>query len=111
VSSREWRHRVEDILDAIQEIQSFVDGMTVEQFRADAKTLKAIAADLMIIGEAVNHIPDNVQESHPGIPWPVMRAMRNRLIHVYFDIDPDILWDTVHNDLPPLVQPLRILLN
>ena len=52
MSSREWRHRIEDILDAIMEIQSFVAGATLEQFKTDAKTVKAVAADLMIIGEA-----------------------------------------------------------
>ena len=43
-------------------------------------------------------------------PWVLMRAMRNRVVHVYFDVDPDILWDTVHNDLPKLVDPLKRLL-
>ena len=74
--------------------------MTIEQFKTDAKTLKAVAAELMIIGEAANHIPDDVQDAHEDVPWVVMRAMRNRVVHVYFDVDPDILWDTVHNDLP-----------
>jgi uncharacterized protein with HEPN domain len=90
MSSREWRHRIEDILDAITEIQSFVAGATLEQFKTDAKTLKAVAADL-IIGEAANHVPDEVQEAHTDVPWLVMRAMRNRVVHIYFDIDPDIL--------------------
>lgn len=110
MSSREWRHRIEDILDAIAEIQSFVAGTTLEQFKADAKTLKAVAADLMIIGEAANHIPDHVQHENGGVPWFVMRAMRNRVVHVYFDIDPVILWDTVQNDLPTLIGPLKRLL-
>ena len=110
MSSREWRHRIEDILDAIAEIQSFVAGLTVEQFKTDTKTLKAVTADLMIIGEAANHVPDDVQEAHTDVPWLVMRAMRNRVVHVYFDIDPDILWDTVQDDLPRLVDPLKKLL-
>src|SRR4051812_36742620 len=102
MSSRAWRHRIEDILDAIAEIQSFVAGATQEQFRTDAKTLKAVAADLMIIGEAANHVPDDVQDANVDVPWVVLRAMRNRVVHVYFDIDPVILWDTIHNDLPKL---------
>lgn len=110
MSSREWRHRIEDILDAIAEIQSFVAGATQEQFATDAKTLKAVAADLMIIGEAANHVPDDVQEANADVPWLVMRALRNRVVHVYFDIDPLILWDTVQNDLPKLVDPLKRLL-
>jgi uncharacterized protein with HEPN domain len=110
VSSRKWQRRIEDILDAIAEIQVFTAGATLEQFRTDAKTLKAVAADLVIIGEAANHIPDDVQEAHHDVPWVLMRAMRNRVVHVYFDVDPDILWDTVHTDLPKLVDPLKRLL-
>ena len=110
MSSRKWQRRIEDILDAIAEIQSFSAGMTVAQFKTDAKTLKAVAADLIIIGEAANHIPDDVQEAHEDVPWVLMRAMRNRVVHVYFDVDPDILWDTVHNDLPKLIAPLKGLL-
>lgn len=110
MSSREWRHRIEDILDAITEIHTFTEGATLEQFSADAKTLKAVAADLMIIGEAANHVPEDVQEAHQDVPWFVMRAMRNRIVHVYFDIDADILWDTVQHDLPNLVEPLKRLL-
>jgi len=111
MSSRKWQRRIEDILDAIVETQAFVAGATFEQFRTDAKTLKAVAADLMIIGEAANHIPDDVQEAHDDVPWVLMRAMRNRVVHIYFDVDPDILWDTVHNDLPKLVDPLKKLLS
>ena len=59
---------------------------------------------------AANHIPDDVQDANQDVPWVLMRAMRNRVVHVYFDVDPDILWDTVHNDLPKLVDPLKRLL-
>jgi len=64
----------------------------------------------MIIGEAANHIPEDVQEAHADVPWLVMRAMRNRVVHVYFDIDANILWDTVQTDLPDLVGPLKKML-
>ena len=110
MSSRKWQRRIEDILDAIAEIQAFTAGATLEQFRTDAKTLKAVAADLVIIGEAANHIPDDIQDGHNDVPWVLMRAMRNRVVHSYFDVDPDILWDTVHSDLPKLVDPLKKLL-
>jgi len=109
VSPRKWPRRIEDILDAIEEIQSFVRGMSFEDFRHDTKSVKAVTADLAIIGEAVSHIPDEVMVAHPDIPWPLMKAMRNRIIHVYFDVDPEILWDTIQQDLPPLVEPLRKL--
>lgn len=111
MSPRRWRDRVQDILDAIAEIQSFVAGMDFDQFRGDAKTLKAVSADLIIIGEAANHVPDDIQSGAPEVPWHLIRAMRNRIVHVYFDMDPVILWDIVQQDLPKLAAPLGGLLN
>lgn len=111
MSPRRWRERVQDILDAIAEIQTFVAGMGFDQFRTDAKTLKAVGADLIIIGEAANHVPDDIQSSAAEVPWHLMRAMRNRIVHVYFDMDPTILWDIVQQDLPALAGPLKTLLN
>jgi uncharacterized protein with HEPN domain len=63
----------------------------------------------MIIGEAANHVPDEVEEANPEIPWHLMRAMRNRLLHAYFDVDARILWHIVQNDLPRLLEPLKKL--
>ena len=62
-----------------------------------------------MIGEAVARIPEEVERAHPQIPWPMMRAMRNRLVHDYFSIDARLLWETVQNDLPVLVQALARL--
>jgi uncharacterized protein with HEPN domain len=110
MSPREWTERIRDILDAIQEIQGFVQGMDYETFQQDLRTLRAVELNFIVIGEAANHIPEDVQEAHPEIPWHLMRAMRNRLVHVYFSVDPDLVWDTVQNDLPPLVPALETLL-
>lgn len=110
MSPRKWQNRIQDILDAIAEIQSFVEGYTYERFRSDAKSIKAVGANLMIIGEAAAHIPEEVQSAAPAVPWHLMRAMRNRVVHVYFDIDPAILWDIILQDLPDLTTPLRELI-
>lgn len=110
MSPRKWPRRIEDILDAVEEIQSFVQGLTYGEFCTDAKTIKAVAADLAVIGEAAGHIPEDIVFAHPDIPWPLMKAMRNRIVHVYFDVDPRIIWDTIQQDLPPLIEPLRKLL-
>jgi len=110
MSPRKWPRRVEDILDAIEEIQSFVRGLSYEQFQNDAKTLKAVAADLVIIGEAAGRIPSEVMSEYPDVPWQRMKGMRNWVVHVYFDVDPKVIWDTIQQDLPPLVKPLRGLL-
>jgi len=110
VSPRGWKERVEDILDAIAEIQAFTHGMDFDAFRADAKTIKAVELDFIVIGEAANRIPDEVEEKYRQVPWSLMRAMRNRLVHVYFSVDERLLWETVQNDLPVLVPALQSLL-
>ena len=110
MSLRSSQERVRDILDAVDEIRHFISGMNREQFLDDAKTLKAVVADLTIIGEAARHIPDPTIQAHPEIPWALMRAMRNRIVHGYYRVDPVIVWDTCQNDLALVVEPLRKLL-
>ena len=110
MSPRRWQARVEDILSAIDEIRVFVSGQAFEEFSRDAKTIRAVIADFIIIGEAAASISAEVTDAHPEVPWRVMRGMRNTLVHAYFDIDPKIVWETVERDLPDLVEPLRSIL-
>ncbi len=110
MSLRDWKDRVQDILDAIAEIRAFTHEMDFQAFANDAKTLKAVELDFIVIGEAANQIPDEVEGGNPQVPWLLMRAMRNRLVHVYFSVSAQLLWDTIQNDLPSLVPPLEALL-
>ena len=110
MSTRSWKDRIEDILDALAEIRSFASNVDFEDFLHDKKTLKAIALDFIVIGEAASNIPEDVVAKHPEIAWHLMRGMRNRLVHAYYSIDEKIVWDTVRNDLPPLVEPLKRIL-
>ena len=66
--------------------------------------------NFIIIGEAANQIPEEVEEKYPTIPWHLMRAMRNRIVHVYFEVDEKLMWDTIQTDLPPLIPELEKLL-
>jgi uncharacterized protein with HEPN domain len=109
VSPRIWKERLQDILEAITEIQAFTEGMNLGTFAADKKTMRAVELDLIVIGEAASQIPDQVENEHPEIPWSLMRAMRNRLVHVYFEVDARLLWDTVQKDLPVLFSALQSL--
>ena len=111
MSPRSWRDRVQDILDAIAEVHIFVRGMDFDSFQHDIKTIKAVQLNFIIIGAAAGQVPITVQDVYPNIPWHFMRAMRNRLVHVYFSVDPQIVWDTIQHDLPPLAQHLRSLLD
>jgi len=110
MSPRDWRDRIRDILDAIAEIQKFTRGLDYESFRNDDKSIRAVEMNFIIIGEAANQIPEEIEEKYPAIPWSLMCAMRNRIVHVYFKIDEKLMWDTVINDLPPLIPLLEKLL-
>lgn len=110
MSPRDWQERIRDILDAIAEIQKFTRGMDYETFHEDDRSVRAVEMNFIIIGESANQIPEEVEEKYPEIPWNLMRAMRNRIVHVYFQIDEKLLWDTVQNDLPPLIPMLEKLL-
>jgi uncharacterized protein with HEPN domain len=107
---REWRLRVEDILDAIARIRQYVEGLTFEQFQADQKTVDAVVRNLEIIGEAVRHLSAS-QEGLPGeTPWVDIAGMRNILVHEYFGVDLKIVWHTIVEDLPKLKVQVQGLL-
>ena len=107
---REWRLRVEDILEAIARIQQYVEGLTFEQFQADQKTVDAVVRNLEIIGEAVRHLSAS-QQGLPGeTPWADIAGMRNILIHEYFGVDLTIIWHTIVEDLPKLKVQVQGLL-
>jgi len=110
VSPRDWRDRIRDILDAIAEIQQFTRGMDYVTFKEDDKSIRAVEMNFIIIGEAANQIPEEVEEKYTTIPWILMRAMRNRIVHVYFKVDEKLMWDTIQTDLPPLIPELEKLL-
>lgn len=84
--------------------------MDFESFKDDDKSVRAVEMNFIIIGEAANQIPEEIEEKYTTIPWSLMRAMRNRIVHVYFRIDEKLMWDTTQNDLPPLVPELEKLL-
>ncbi len=99
------------MLEAIEEIFEFTSGMDATALAADAKTLKAVLADFAIIGEAATHLPEEVTNLYPDVPWRAMRAMRNFVIHAYFSVEPAIVSETIRNDLPDLAARLRTILD
>ncbi len=84
--------------------------MDFESFCVDDKTIRAVELNFIIIGEVASQISDEVEEQHPEIPWHIMRTMRNRIVHAYFSIDLKLLWNTIQNDLRPLVPMLEKIL-
>lgn len=98
---------IRHILDAARKALLFV----VNQSREDLDKNEMLALSLVhlleIVGEAANGVSDTYRKQYPHIPWKKMIGLRNRLIHGYFDINLDIVWDTVLKDLPPLVSDLE----
>ena len=108
--SRDWRLRIQDILECIEKIERYTAGMAYKEFAADDKTLDAVLRNFTIIGEAARNVPDAICERFPHIPWDKMRGIRNVVVHEYFGVSLEMIWETVRTDLPPLVHPLQQIL-
>jgi len=102
MSKRDVKLYVKDILEAIKAIEKFVEGMNFESFKEDDKTSSAVIRKFEIIGEATKNIPQSIKEKYPHIPWKEMAGFRDKLIHFYFGIKYDIVWDTIKLRLPEL---------
>ena len=107
---RDWRFRVRDILAALRAIADYTDGMTFDEFVGDPRTMDAVVRNLMTMGESIRWIPEPILDAHPAVPWHTLRGVRNVIVHEYFGVDPEILWQTVRGDLPPLEADLEAVL-
>ena len=101
--------RVHHMLDAAQEARSFIRNQTRPALGGNRALVLALVRLIEVIGEAAAQVSKGFQDAHPEIPWAKIIAMRNRLIHAYFDVDLDRVWDTVADDLPPLMVQLEQL--
>ncbi len=106
---RDWRFRIRDILVAADRVTSYTSDLTWDEFSTDSMLQEAVSYNLIIIGEAASALPEEVVSRHPDIPWPLMRGMRNVLVHKYFSTDAEVIWQTATEDLPPLVEALEKL--
>lgn len=95
---------LKDILDAIASIESFVGGMTLNEFLQDDKTQSAVVRKLEIIGEATKQLPEPIRQRYPDVPWSSMARMRDRLAHGYWSVDNEIVWKVVQEELP-VIKP------
>ena len=93
---------LQDVLDSIDAIEEFIADISVDDFKQDRKTIFAVIRAIEIIGEAVKNIPESTISKYPNVPWRAIAGMRDKLIHHYFSVDIDVLWETTQQDVPQL---------
>jgi len=95
-----------DILESIDKVEQYTEGMSFDSFSNDQKSIDAVVRNLEIIGEAANRLPVDFKERHSSFEWHKVVGLRHRIIHEYFGIDLQIIWQIMHADLPALRHTL-----
>ena len=104
---REDEIRLRHMLDAAKEAVEFSAGRTREELDQDRMLVLALVKSIEIVGEAATKVSPEARSLLPSIPWPAVVTMRHRLIHAYYDMDLDRVWETITEDLPPLILALE----
>lgn len=105
--SREFTLRVQDMLAEIAAIENTVAGCDFEAFSQNHQAVRAVLYSLAVIGEAVASVMSDLEAAEPAIAWHQIRGMRHAVIHEYFRVDLEIIWETVRSDLPTLKEALQ----
>lgn len=108
---RDFSIYFKDILESIKRIQNYVEGMDLNSFKNDSKTIDAVLRNFEVIGMAVNKVPDNIKANYPQVEWSEIKAFRNVIVHEYFSIYLETVWEVIQNDLPVLEQQVKSILN
>ena len=101
---------LQDIIGAMLAIEQFVEGISLEEFKKDDKTSSAVIRKFEIIGEAAKQIPEEIRNKYPLIPWKEMAGMRDRLIHFYFGIKYELVWQTIKDVIPQVKPAIQAIL-
>lgn len=111
MSERGITETLSDILEAIRRIQDYISDMDYHAFLRDLKTRDAVLRNLEVIGEASKNIKDDFREQYPEIPWKEMSGVRDKLIHHYFGINFEVVWEIVHDELLTVQKSINTILN
>lgn len=98
------------ILESITWIAKDVSSLSEDEFYENVPIQDAVVRRLEIIGEAVRNLPNEIKDSNPSTPWLDIADMRNKLIHEYFDVDLELVWEVIKQDLPPLKKQIEELM-
>jgi len=99
---RNYKLFLEDISERIEKIESYIGDMTFEEFKQDDKTVSACIREIEVIGEATKQIPKEITSKFQDLPWSLMAKMRDKLIHWYFEVDEEIVWNVATQKLPQI---------
>jgi len=108
-AGREWRFYLDDMIGFAEKVMANTDGLDQSAFVASSLNYDATVRNLELIGEAATRIPDVVRNANPQLPWRLIIATRNRLLHGYLGIDNDTLWSIIRDDIPALLPKLKAL--
>jgi len=109
MSKRDFHLLVDDILQSTIKIKIYSKDLSFDEFIKDGKTFDAVVRNFTIIGEASNRIDNDIKMKFPIIDWDEIRGLRNRIVHEYFGIDNQILWEIIENELDYLIENLELI--
>jgi len=108
--SRSWLEYLRHILDEAEYLVAHSQGLNRDDFNRDETLKRAFVRSIEIIGEATKQVPEPVRQRYPHVDWRAMAGMRDKLVHEYFGIDYDIVWDVVTNKIPGLRRNIEVIL-
>ncbi len=108
---RSFKLFLQDIVDGIRRIKEYTDSLELDDFLEKRMTIDAVVRNIEIIGEATKHVPERIKEKYSSIPWTRVQNMRNIVVHKYWGVDTDVLWDIIKNKLDELEEQIQDILS